>query len=75
MKNSLPVEGHSNLQRDKISGAIVNNSPTDYDTFMKQHEIKRKNKLKVESMQDDIINIKSEMDEIKKLLMNILEKI
>lgn len=75
MKNKLSVEGYSNLYRDAVSGAIVNNSSDEYNNFMKRHEIKQKNKNKVDSMERELNYVKTELEEIKQLLFKISEKI
>lgn len=63
----IPIEGHPNLFRDENSGAIVN-----YDTLEYQKYLNLK-KNKVDQKQE-IENIKNEISDIKKLLMEILNE-
>lgn len=61
----IPVEGHPNLYRDENSGAIIN-----YDTHSYNQYINiRKNK---ENQQQEIIEIKNDINEIKSILKELL---
>lgn len=67
-KELIPVEGHKNLYRDKSSGAIVNCDTFEYSQYVKmRNEKKRKN--------DEIQQIKSDIEEIKSLLRDVLNGI
>ena len=63
----IPVEGHKNLYRDEKSGAIIN-----YDTQGYQQYINLKNKKNEE--QEEIKRLRSDIDEIKSLLHEVLNK-
>ncbi len=68
MKERHIVEENKNLQRDLHSKAIINTDSRAYRDYMnKQHAIKRRD--------EEIRDLKSEVDEIKKILNLILEKI
>jgi len=58
----LKVEGHENLYRDPFTGAIINN------------ELPEKNKLSktINTVINDINNLKEELSEIKSLLRTIV---
>jgi hypothetical protein len=74
MKNKLQVEGHSNLYRDIKSGAIINENQTEYEKFMTQYEVKQKTKNKLSTIEKDLHNVKSEINEIKSLLLKLYER-
>tara|TARA_B100000902_G_C26770477_1_gene650141 strand:- start:125 stop:325 length:201 start_codon:yes stop_codon:yes gene_type:complete len=63
----LSVEGHKHLYRDEKSGAIVN-----YDTQGYQQYLQLKNKKLNE--QEEIKRLRSDIDEIKSLLHEVLNK-
>jgi len=63
----IPVEGHKHLYRDEKSGAIIN-----YDTQGYQQYIKLKNKRSKE--REEIKRLRSDIDEIKSLLYEVLNK-
>ena len=63
----IPVEGHKHLYRDEKSGAIINHDQRSYDQY-----VRRKNKK--ESQEDELKRLRSDIDEIKSLLKEVLEK-
>ncbi len=64
----IPVEGYKNLYRDKKSGAIVN-----IDTVEYSHYIKSKNERRKKN--EEIKEIKKDIEEIKALLRDVLNGI
>lgn len=74
MNNKISVEGHSNLYRDAISGAIINDSDSEYKKFMLQYESKQKTKTKLTSIEKDLSNLKSDIEQIKTLLLKLNER-
>jgi hypothetical protein len=63
--NLIPVEGHSNLFRDKNTGAILNKDRSAYINYIKIKEKKQKEK-------NEIDNIKKDIEEIKLLLKELI---
>jgi hypothetical protein len=63
----IPVEGHPNLYRDSKTNAIINTDKTAYNNYLKSLSSKEKEKKEIEDM-------KNELDEIKTLLYQLLEK-
>lgn len=63
MNNYIKVEGHENLYRDPSTGAIVNTGVPAKNTLSKT----------VNTVVDDINNLKNEISEIKSLLKSIVE--
>lgn len=68
----LKVEGHSNLVRDEKTKAVLNTSMTDYEQYMKLKKIRENSSKKIEDLENDMSNIKDELQEIKFLLRNLL---
>lgn len=62
--NLIPVEGHSNLFRDRNTGAILNKDKSSYQNYMRLKEIKQKEKNEINEMKKDIDEIKSLLKEI-----------
>lgn len=63
----IKVEGHSNLYRDEESGAIINTDSTAYDKYVKSIE-------NSEMKKQELDKIKSDIDEIKSLLKDLINK-
>ena len=63
----IPVEGHKNLYRDEKSGAIINCDITGYNMY-------KKSKHKKQSHQSRINEMQKEIDELKSLLSQLVEK-
>lgn len=61
----IPVEGHKNLYRDENSGAIVNCDTIGYSQYIKMKSEKQKQK-------EEIDQIKTDIEEIKFLLREII---
>lgn len=61
----IPVEGHKNLFRDEKSGAILNTDTASYNKYLKMKSEKQKHR-------EEIDQIKSDIDEIKKMLKELL---
>ena len=63
----IPVEGHKNLYRDEHSGAIINNDSLGYSQYMKM----KSHKL---SEREELDRMKSDIEEIKTLLKEIVNR-
>jgi hypothetical protein len=63
----IRVEGHKNLYRDEKSGAIINCDTTSYNSYLNMLEQKQLQKSEIDRMKEDI-------DEIKSLLKELLNK-
>lgn len=60
----IPVEGHKNLYRDEISGAIVNHDSLGYSQYIKMKSQKDNEKEELDRMRADIDEIKSLLKEL-----------
>ena len=63
----IPVEGHATLGRDPSSNAIINTDTTQYDAY-----IKARNKAKQKDR--TLEELRSEVDELKLLLNDLVQK-
>ena len=66
------VEGHSNLLRDPNTDSIVNVDILGYEKYVAQREAKNKKNQKVQSMEQEVPNMKEDINEIKHLLKELL---
>jgi hypothetical protein len=72
--NLIPVEGQKDLYRDTRTNAIINTNKNDYESYIMRRESLQNQKKKIESIEDEIINVKNDLDEIKMLLRRLSEK-
>lgn len=68
------VKDHKNLVRDKSTNAIVNKNMNDYNNYIKMRNAKEYEIRKVQNMENDILEIKGDIDEIKNLLKQFLNR-
>lgn len=73
MKNSnyIPVEGHPELVRDKNSQAILNIDAQ----ALKAFKAKREQQRKIHNMVNEFNILKNDVQDIKSLLKNLLDKL
>jgi SPX domain protein involved in polyphosphate accumulation len=62
--NLIPVEGERHLFRDKNTGAIVNTDSSSYDQYIKMKQRKQSERDELDSLKQDIEEIKSLLREI-----------
>jgi len=74
MENYLKVESDDSLVRDVDSNAIVNQNKSEFDKFLKLSQKKYEEKVKFDNMRSDLDSLKQDMDEIKTLLKNMMDK-
>ena len=63
----IPVEGHAALGRDPESNAIINTDTTQYDAYIKARNKARKKDRTLDEL-------RAEVDELKKLLHDLVQK-
>lgn len=66
------VEDHPNLIRDDATNAIINMDVTEYNNYKSLKKIKDKEYERVQSLENEMTNIKDDLSEIKSLLKNLL---
>ncbi len=74
MDKYLKVKSDVSLVRDMDSNAIINQNQSEYDKFVRVSQKKYEEKRKFDNMRDDLNSLKKDMDEIKTLLKNIMDK-
>ena len=74
MEKYLKVKSDVSLVRDMDSNAIINQNKGEYDKFVELSRKKYKEKVKFDNMRSDLDSLKQDMDEIKTLLRNIMDK-
>jgi len=74
MEKYLKVKSDISLVRDTDSNAIVNQNKSEFDKFMKLSQKKYEEKTKFDNMRSDLDSLKQDMDEIKTLLKNMMDK-
>jgi esterase/lipase len=74
LHSNLPfsiVEGYKNLIRDEKTKAILNTNLNEYENYKKMKEIKNEEVGRINNLEEDLNNIKNDIDEIKLLLRTI----
>ena len=72
MLDMYKLEGHSDLARDPKTNSIVNVNSTDYEQYIARRSIKNEEVQKSENVEQELANLKSEMNEIKSLLKELV---
>jgi hypothetical protein len=70
--NYLKVEGHSHLMRDKETNSIVNTNMTEYQEYISRRNAKSEENQKIQNLEEDLTNIKDDINEIKSLLRSLI---
>ena len=66
------IDGHNDLARDPRTGSIVNVNSLDYQHYVAGRDAKKASHDKVDTMEEDLANLKSEIGEIKSLLKELV---
>ena len=74
MDKYLKVKSDVSLVRDTDSNAIVNQNQDEFDKFIELSRKKYEEKAKFDNMRGDLDSLKKDMDEIKTLLKNMMDK-
>ena len=72
MSNYIPVEGNSDLVRDPRTDSIINTNTNAYEQYISQRKKRKLEKDKSLNIEEDLANLKSEMNEIKSLLKELV---
>ena len=65
-------KGHKDLARDPKTNAIVNVNGLDYSQYLSTRNVKSEKTQKLQTVEQDLANMKGELDEIKSLLKELL---
>ena len=74
MRQFLKVIGSDSLVRDMSSGAIINNSSSDFDNYQNQQLQAQKRRDQIVQQEIDINNIKTDLMDIKQILLSLIEQ-
>ena len=72
MSNYIPVEGNNDLVRDPKTDQIINTNANAYEQYISQRKKRQLEKEKSLNIEEDLANLKSEMNEIKSLLKELV---
>ena len=68
----IKVSGHSDLVRDPETNSIINKNKSEYNEYMMRKNIKSEENQKVQTIEDEVASIKSDVNEIKSLLRELI---
>ena len=69
------VTGHSDLLRDPNTNSIINSNDSDHAIYIARRNAKREQSQQTENIEQDLANLKSEMNEIKSLLKELVTNV
>ena len=69
------VKGHVDLLRNSETGAIVNSNSLDYEKYISRRDAKKAQDQQSENIEQDLANLKNEMNEIKSLLKELVSNV
>tara|TARA_B100000287_G_scaffold377556_1_gene379412 strand:- start:325 stop:552 length:228 start_codon:yes stop_codon:yes gene_type:complete len=69
------VKGHVDLLRNSETGAIVNSNSLDYEKYISRRDAKKAQVQQSENIEQDLANLKNEMNEIKSLLKELVSNV
>ena len=65
-------KGHKDLARDPLTNNIVNVNKASYDHYVASRKAKNEKNQKVQTIEQDLANVKDELNEIKSLLKELI---
>jgi len=74
MERYLKVKSDVSLVRDMNTNAIVSKNQSEYDKFVRVSQKKYEEKRKFDNFREDLDSLKTDIEEIKTLLKNIMNK-
>ena len=66
------VKGHADLLRDPQTNSIVNSNDTEYEKYVARRNAQLSESQKSDNIEQDLANLKDEMNEIKSLLKELV---
>ena len=66
------VKGNVDLARDRGTGSIVNVNNLDYEKYVASRDAKEAKNKQVVTIEEDLANLKGEINEIKSLLKELV---
>jgi hypothetical protein len=74
MNNVVKVEGSSNLEKDLSTGVVLNNDRAGYEAYLAQVAANAAKRQQIMTIEQEVDNIKDDIQEIKQLLKYLIEK-
>ena len=68
------VKGHSHLLRDSKTNSIINTNMIEYQEYLNRRNVKADENQKVQTIEEEVYNIKNDISEIKSLLKELLKQ-
>tara|TARA_R100000005_G_C4902039_1_gene143750 strand:+ start:494 stop:715 length:222 start_codon:yes stop_codon:yes gene_type:complete len=68
------IVDNNNLVRDESTKAILNTNLTDYNNYLKLKKSKEIEAKRMQKLESDVSNLKTDLDEIKDLLRSLANK-
>ena len=69
------VKGHADLLRDPNTNSIINSNDSDHAKYIARRNAKLEQSQQTENIEQDLANLKSEMNEIKSLLKELVTNV
>tara|TARA_B100000902_G_C26611287_1_gene575237 strand:+ start:43 stop:264 length:222 start_codon:yes stop_codon:yes gene_type:complete len=66
------VKDHADLRRDPRTGSILNMNSLDHEKYVSRREVNNKEHQKVQTIEDEVANMKDDINEIKSLLKELI---
>lgn len=70
----LPIKGHDGWFKDKSSGSIDCANKSTYDQYMLSVKSEKEKEEEMRTLQKDVSDLKSDMGDIKSLLLTLVQK-
>ena len=68
------VVWHSYLLRDSKTNSIINTNMVEYQEYLNRRNVKADENQKVQTIEEEVCNIKNDISEIKSLLKELLKQ-
>jgi hypothetical protein len=72
--DKLNVNGHPDLVRDTKSNAVINKNESEYNSYLESYKLRQSEKYRVSKVENDLSELKTEINEIKDLLTKLIDK-
>jgi len=72
-ENLIPVDGKEGWYRDPSTNTIVNGNRSEYDKYMASYNKRQKEEADKKALQKEVSDLKSEMGDIKSLLLTLVQ--
>jgi triacylglycerol esterase/lipase EstA (alpha/beta hydrolase family) len=70
----LKVKDHVNLVKDPQTNAVINTSKSEYEEYMKRKKARLSETQRVESIENEVSEIRDDLNEIKSLLKMLVKE-